>query len=375
MSDEIEDEGDVSAYDPFKGYGIIETFFDNIDKFSTYMDDGDAESGPSLSRDFDTRGLKKAIQATCASKLISPRDFLNLLRRTTYKTAPWPPGEEDRHEHLKSMLRWISDTVRSIERSELRQELSFYESVDEEEDFGSVADFEAPGSRVLLAGSYWPPRFKELVASIPKDVFLKGLRDTSIAEIDDKFSQLLGYKNREDLTKRGFDEWLALPTYPDFHKLALKLRRAGMDMYPTRVTVTHAPAPVRKPRRSILESDEVEGRGDVSSFPEPNWRANPHAEEIVAFLTDMDYPEPLIEELAKAVIESSIMMKMAWTSTTLIQSKRPLQCMLLNRLKSLEMLILRLFLPCMSLLKKKTSARSPNLDSLMPGIHQLLMHL
>jgi hypothetical protein len=42
--------------------------------------------------------------------------------------APWPPGEDERHDDIKSMLRWISDTVRSIERSELQQELSFYEA-------------------------------------------------------------------------------------------------------------------------------------------------------------------------------------------------------------------------------------------------------
>jgi hypothetical protein len=128
MSDEVEDEGDVSAYDPFKGYDAIDIFLNNLDKFSTPYEDGDAESGPRGGLELTTRGLKKAIQATCKETLMHPRDLLNLLRRTTYKMAPWPPGEDERHDDIKSMLRWISDTVRSIERSELQQELSFYEA-------------------------------------------------------------------------------------------------------------------------------------------------------------------------------------------------------------------------------------------------------
>jgi len=180
MSDEEEDVGDVSKYAPFKGYDAIDLFFSNLDVFATPYDDGDAESGPHGGMELTTKGLKKAIQATCDKTSLRPRDFLNLLRRATYKTAPWAPGEEDRHYDLKGMLRWISDTVRSIERAETRQELSFYESIEEED------------------------------------------------------------------------------------------------------------------------------KGDVSTFPSPNWKASPHADEIIAYLTNLDYPEELIEELGQAIVEGSI---------------------------------------------------------------------
>lgn len=241
MDNEEEDRGDVSAFDPFKGYSIIDTFLDNLDTYADVYDDGNAESGPSVSQSLSTRGLKKAIKDTCDKHSLSPRDLLNLVRRTTYKTAAWPPEEMGRHDDLKGMLRWLSDTVRSIERTDLRQELSFYEA--ERADRGNVDRFPKPKPH--------------------PDEYVKYLLKAS-----DNISFTLAVKRT--LEKFGI-------TFPELREALINAYEAGegdlkgyehiFNLYWMTKDLT------------FNESVEDEDRGDVSSFPEPNWRASPQSAE------------------------------------------------------------------------------------------------
>lgn len=224
MDNEEEDRGDVSAFDPFKGYSIIDTFLDNLDTYADVYDDGNAESGPSVSRSLSTRGLKKAIKDTCDEYSLSPRDLLNLVRRTTYKTAAWPPEEMGRHDDLKGMLRWLSDTIRSIERAELRQELSFYENVEEEEGEGDISAFDFPKERAIAIANSFMKNAKQFgVEPWVVDVVCQG----------------------EGITRDTLYQCL---TRAGKHKLISRIKRQF---------------------RESVEEDE----GDVSDFPEP--KTNP----------------------------------------------------------------------------------------------------